>query len=428
MRIGFFTDRYLPQTDGISVSVQTFCEQLEKLGHQVYIFAPKPNLRYKETSSNVIRFPAVKGLGFEENLTSFFFPPQFTRKVEKLKLDIIHFHTPGPIGLFGVHYALQYNLPLVTTYHTDLYGYVDHYPKANVLAGGIILSMLALISTKSGLDNYRSILSSIKPNRNSEKWRQKIVVQIMTLLHNSCDLVIAPSDKIQKQLKSWKTKSPITVLPTGVDKITTKKTDSAKIRQHYHLQPENKIILFVGRVGSEKNISLLIDAFGLVAAQEPEAKLVIVGPGDYMGKFKDQAENSSHGDRILFTGRIEYSRLGGIYSLADVFAFPSLTDTQAMVINEAACAGAPIVMIDKDVSKVLVDGENGYYSSKNKRDFAAKITKILKNNQLRAKMSARSIQLGSEYSAKNQAHKLFKLYQSVIKNHQSSQSQQKLSD
>src|SRR6266567_8184241 len=124
MRIGFFSDRYLPLTDGIAYSMEDARRELEKLGHEVYIFAPKPGLRYHETSPRVIRFPAVKGLFFDDYRTSLFFPPQTSRQIDKLKLDLIHFHTPGQIGLFGAVYALRHNVPLVTTYHTDLYEYV----------------------------------------------------------------------------------------------------------------------------------------------------------------------------------------------------------------------------------------------------------------------------------------------------------------
>ena len=106
MRIGFFSDSYLPSRDGIAISVETSRQQLEAMGHEVYIMAPAPSLRYKEKNKRVIRFPAVKGLFYEDYLTSLFFPPQALRKIEKLKLDIIHFHTPGQMGFLGAYYAV----------------------------------------------------------------------------------------------------------------------------------------------------------------------------------------------------------------------------------------------------------------------------------------------------------------------------------
>jgi 1,2-diacylglycerol 3-alpha-glucosyltransferase len=107
MKIGIFSDRYLPQTDGISISIETFRVELEKLGHEVYVFAPKPSLRYKERSSRIFRFPAIKGLFIDDWLTSFFFPPQVIKQIDKLNLDIIHYQTPSQIGLMGLYYGLQ---------------------------------------------------------------------------------------------------------------------------------------------------------------------------------------------------------------------------------------------------------------------------------------------------------------------------------
>src|SRR6266404_6300358 len=114
MRIGIFSDRYLPQTDGVSYSIETFRVELEKLGHEVFVFAPRPSWRYKERSKRVIRFAAIKGMVWEDLLTSFYFPPQALKQIEKLNLDIIHYQTPGPVGLLGAYYALKYHMPLVT--------------------------------------------------------------------------------------------------------------------------------------------------------------------------------------------------------------------------------------------------------------------------------------------------------------------------
>jgi len=138
-------------------------------------------------------------------------------------------------------------------------------------------------------------------------------VESMNLLHNSSDLVIAPSEKIQKQLKSWKTKAPITVLPTGVDKITSKKGEIPHLRKSYNIRPSDKVVLFVGRVSKEKNLGLLISAFDLIAHELPTTKLLIVGPGDYDGSFRDQVDASPYAKRIIFTGRIDHDQLASVH-------------------------------------------------------------------------------------------------------------------
>jgi 1,2-diacylglycerol 3-alpha-glucosyltransferase len=388
---------------------------MEKLGHEVFVFAPRPSWRYKEQSKRIIRFAAMKGLFWDDLLASFYIPPAAIRQIDRLKLDIVHFQTPGPIGLLGAYYALKFRLPLVTTYHTDLYEYVKHYPK--ILPGTIALSLLTPVITGGGMSEYRTALSSIKPERSVDKWNQKIVVRGLTLLHNHCDLVITPSRKMERQLLSWKTTARIATLPTGVARIPASNRDVKAVQRKYGIQDDDQLIIFVGRIGTEKNISLLIRSFNTIARRNARAKLMIVGAGDDLESFKQQASTSGYADRVIFTGRIERHRLGAIYDLATVFAFPSLADTQGLVVNEAACAGVPVVMIDGDISEVVKDGVNGFIAKNSTRDFAAKILKILADNKLRRRMSAESTTLAVEVSPGKQAEKLLRLYQETIEQH-----------
>jgi len=421
MRIGLFTDRYVPQIDGVSISTESFRRELEELGHEVYVFAPRPTWRYKERSNRIIRFPAVKGLFWEDNLTSLFFPPQIIRQLDKLGLDIIHFQTPGQIGLFGAYYAIHNNIPLVTTYHTDLYEYVKHYRAT--LPGTIALSFLVPAITGGGMSDYRKALSSITPERNIDRWNQKILVRMITMIHNRCDIVIAPSEKTKQQLLSWNTISRVEVLPTGVEEITTKNREISHIRKLYDLSPDDQPIIFVGRIGTEKNVGLLIRAFSTIGRQNRHAKLVIVGQGDDIDSFKRQAADTPFPDRVIFTGFIDHQKLGAILKVASVFGFPSLTDTQGMVVNEAARAGLPVVMVDREISQVVVDGQNGYFARNSARDFAAKVLKVLASPELQQRMSKRSIELSGEVTPRKQATKLLRLYQESIEQHRESANQ-----
>lgn len=412
MRIGIFTDRYLPQIDGISFSIETFRIELEKLGHEVYIFAPKPSWRYQEPSKKVIRFNAVKGLFFEDHLTSLFFPPQAMRQIDRLKLDIIHFQTPGQIGLLGAYYALRNHIPLATTYHTDLYEYVKHYPA--VLPGTLALSLLAPAIMGGNREDYRQTISSLRPERSVDKWNQKMVVHGLTMMHNRCDLVVTPSKKIEQQLLSWKTTSRIVILPTGVDKITTTRKEIQAVRDKYGLADTDQVVLFVGRIGTEKNLGLLIRAFSTVCRHNPRAKLMLCGTGDDIAFFQAQAASSQYAERIIFTGQIEHEKLGAFYANATVLGFPSQTDTQGMAINEAASSGVPVVMVDRDISEVVIEGVNGLYSKNSTRDFAAKLSRILSDKALRERMSEHGVELASRVSASKQAAKLLRFYEETI--------------
>jgi len=415
MRIGLFSDRYLPLIDGVTYSIESFRIELEKMGHEVFIFAPKPGFRYKEEAPNVFRFPSIKGLFFDDYLTTLFFPHQVARKIDKLDLDLIHFHTPGQVGLMGVYYALHNDIPLVTTYHTDLYEYVKHYPA--VLPGSIALSLLTPLITGGGLADFRAGIASIKPERNVDKWNQKLVQRGLTVMHNRCDLVIAPSRKIETKLKHWKTTSPIAVLPTGINELHKDAKLRKKFAIQFGIEPSDEVILFVGRIGTEKNIGTLIDAFPHVVHKNNKAKLMLVGTGDDVEMFKEQAAKSGYDDRVVFTGALPHDQLGSIYALADLFAFPSIADTQGLVINEAAQAGLPIVLVDKDITEVVKRGQNGYVAKNNARDLASKILMVLEDSKKAAAMGKVSKELAAGFTSSVQAAKLMRLYEKAIVHH-----------
>lgn len=414
MRIGFFSDRYLPFTDGIACSMEDARRELEDLGHEVYIFAPKPDRRYCEQAPRVTRFPAVKGLFFDDYRCSVFYPPRTRRHVEKLELDLVHFHTPGQIGLFGAYYARRYELPLVTTYHTDLYEYVTHYP--GVLPGVVALSILAPYVTGGGAGERRISRSCVRPERSIDRWNQKVVERGMTLIHNSCDLVITPSAKMTAQLGGWNTTSRIATLPSGVDEIPATPAEIEAARREYGIADDEQVVLYVGRIGSEKNLSVLIDAFTHVARGNAKARLMLIGPGDEENRFRDQAAATACADRITFTGRKPRAELGAYYRLAEVFAFPSTADTQALVVNEAAWAGTPIVMVDRNISQIVEDGVSGLYAANAAEDFAAKISALLEDPRRAEALGAVARERAAKLTARVQAGKLARLYEETVAN------------
>ncbi len=416
MRIGVFTDRYLPQTDGVSVAVEIMRTELEKMGHEVYILAPRPSWRYRERSPRIIRFAAVKGLFFDDYLMTFYFPFQATRQIDKLNLDIVHFQTPGQIGLLGAYYAIHASKPLITTYHTDLVEYIKHYPK--VIVGTIALAALAPAIVDGHFEDYRRNLVAMMPKRNIAQWHEKIVIHGLTLLHNHCDLVIAPSDKIKQQLESFGTTTEVKVLASGIDKITTTDADIEHWRHELNYAASDKVIIFVGRIGTEKNIGLLIRSFNIVARRNLNAKLLIIGAGDDLTFFKTQASESPYADRITFTGQIENSRLGALYGLSTVLGFPSLSETQGLVVNEAVAAGLPVVMIEHDITTAVIEGENGFFARNSARDFAAKLLRIISDQDLQHRFSGRSLELATKVTAAKQTAKLLGLYHETAELHQ----------
>lgn len=418
MRIGLFSDTYLPATNGISFVLEIMRVQLELLGHEVYIFAPASNLRgiEAEDSQHIIRFPAVEGMFFDEQLTSVFFPPSALRKIRKLNLDVIHFFTPSQIGLLGAYAAIRQGIPLISQYSTDLYHYVEEYP--NVLPGTIALSLAAPVILKLSPRDSVQLLKMLKPKRDITKWHKDMVARMHVMLHDHCDAVIALSRKMQKQLDGWGSKTRTTLLPTGVDPILPPSNAAVeKFSRKYNLTKNDILFLYVGRLSREKNLDLLIDAFEVAAKQNSKIKLMFVGDFDYREQLEMRASQTDVSERIVFTGRLPRQSLGTVYAAGDVFLFPSTTDTQGLVIHEAAGAGLPLVLCDADVSEVFIDNETGLLASNNKDDFAKTMLKLADDFKMRTRLGQAAQLKAAEFTELGQMQKLEKLYQKCIDEH-----------
>lgn len=418
MKIGLFTDTYLPVTNGISYVVQIMQRNLEALGHEVYIFAPATNLRAKEIGDepHVFRFPAVEGVFFDEQLTSVFFPSAAMRKIKKLDLDVIHFFTPAQIGLMGVYAATRQNIPLINQYSTDLYHYVERYP--SVLPGTIALALTTPWMLKMTPRQMVRLMTVFKPKKTISEWHKSMVARMHKILHDHCDAVIALSKKMQKQLDSWGSQTHSTLLPTGVDALPVPtKARLEQFHNQFDIKTSDKILLYVGRMSREKNLDLLLDMFEYVAIQEPDAKLMFVGDFDQREELEAKSRASQFADRIIFTGLMPRQDLGVAYKTASAFVFPSITDTQGLVVNEAAAAGLPLVLCDEEVSEIFVAGETGLLAANEPRDFAGKVLDLLRDDKLASQLGSNGAKRATQYSEIGQMKKLEELYKKCIDNH-----------
>lgn len=412
MRIGIFSDYYKPQVNGVVAVIDILENNFKKLGHEVVIFAPKP-FRYKETKPNVIRFPAIQGLFYDDYLTSIFFPAVELKKIKRQKLDIVLVLTPSQVGLLGIAAAKKFNLPLVTQYSTDVYEYVRLYPEA--MPGVLALTGIASVSLKGGGKALANVASDLRNRRKTNiKFSQSLVKNCVTMLHNNCDVVIALSRKKQKQLKAWKTQSRIELLPTGVDAL--KPTAALpKLRHKLGIPEDAKVILYIGRIAAEKNLDLLIDCFDRINDAMPNTYLLMVGDYEYRPVLEEKASHKRHAAKIIFTGSIPRHQLGDYYAIGDVFAFPSITDTQGLVVHEAAMAGLPLVLVDREVSELLIPGQTGLFARNNPRSLADTILEVLSLPKADYQAMSQAVRARAEqFSELEQTRKMMQIFKETI--------------
>lgn len=419
MKIGIFTDFYHPSTNGVVFVVDILQKNLQKLGHEVLVVAPRPGLtaRYSPQVKGVkvLWVPAIDGLFFDEYLASVFVPNAITKKIEKENLDIILFITPGQIGLLGAYAAKRLKIPLVQQYSTDLVEYVNHYKTA--IPGIFALSFAAPITFKMKIDDIAILSATILKGRKDKSLtvRQDITKKMLIAVHNNCDALICVSDKTAETIRKDGVETDIFVIPTGVNKLVA---DSVKIdRKRLGISEDQVVLLSVGRPTKEKNLELLIASFDILAKQNPSVSLVIAGDSSYKPKLETIANASKFKSRIIFTGLIKRNNLENLYNLADIFCFTSLTDTQGLVLNEAAYSGLPIVWCDPGVNKVAVNGVNGLLAKPNAKNFAEKLNELVTSPQKRQDFSINSRKIAAEYSEIKQTEKLANTLKLIIKRH-----------
>jgi 1,2-diacylglycerol 3-alpha-glucosyltransferase len=376
MRIGFFTDTYTPQINGVVSSIRLFADALERLGHEVYIFAPTP--RQPSDGPRVVRIPSVPFAFQPEMRLASVYSAQAYRLARQANLDVIHSHDPFAIGLFGLAVAKRFRLPYVHTYHT-LYPEYVHYVWET-------------------------------------RFTRAMAERLSREFCDQCDLVLAPSTKIEKALDEWGVTAPVVTLPTGVDTERFGLTDlkaAAALRARFGVPEGDRLLIFVGRLGLEKNIDLLVEATALL--KTPGARLFLVGNGPHRPDLERHIARLGIGDRVTFTGYLQRDDVAAAYAASDAFFFASLSETQGLVVAEAMASGLPVIAVDDlAIADAVTDGVNGLLVPERAADLAAAADRVLGDAELRARMSEESVQRADGLSIDLMAERLSGLYTDVI--------------
>lgn len=331
MNIGLFTETYYPEINGVANSVYMLKTELEEIGHTVYVFTTTtPGA--PEFEHNVFRVPSLPCILITERRVGLFYQPKLASLIKKLNLDLIHTHTEFSLGIFGRIMAKELKLPTVHTYHT-IYEDYTHY-----------------ITHFKTLDK-----------------RAKAFVRVFTkICCNTVEQVIVPTEKVRELLLKYSVYRDISIVPTGVNlkKFNPElypKEEVLKLRQHFGLKAEDKVLLYLGRISKEKNIAEIIEAMPEYMRTREQVRFLIVGGGPEMENLKQSVAEQKMQDKIIFTGPQPWDNIGLFYQLGDVFVSASQSETQGLTYIEAMAAGLPVVARkDKCLEDILEPGWNGF--------------------------------------------------------------------
>jgi 1,2-diacylglycerol 3-alpha-glucosyltransferase len=359
VRIGLFTNNYLPFCGGVTISVETLRRGLEARGHEVWTFAPRfPGA--PDASPRVVRFPSVPAATYPEFALAVPWSPRISRQVARLDLDVFHAHHPFLLGPAARRLARRRGRPLVFTYHTRYEKYAHYVPLARPLVEAAALRLSTRFAARA-------------------------------------DAVIAPSALVREQLRGRGVAAPIAVIPTGVDLERFRPAERAAARHGLGLTAGDPLVLYVGRLDQEKSVDRVLLAFDRLAGTLGRAQLWLVGQGKQMEPLRRVAAGLSAGDRVHFAGVRAHDKLAAWYQAADLFLFASETETQGLVLAEAAACGLPAVAVTAPgCDEVVKDGETGILTKADPAALADAAIRLLLDPERRAAMGARARQIAEQ--------------------------------
>lgn len=313
MRIALFTETFLPKIDGIVTRLCQTVRHLQRNGHQVLVVAPEGGLAHYEGAQiyGVSGFP----LPLYPELKLALPRPAIGKALEAFDPDLIHVANPAVLGLAGLYYAEKFHLPLVASYHTHLPQYLKYY----------------------GLGFLEEVLWSL-----------------LRLGHNRAQLNLCTSTAMVAELKAHGIRH-LDLWQRGVDvELFHPQRQSQEMRDFLSQgHPEAPLLLYVGRLSAEKEIEQIKP----ILEQIPQARLALVGNGPH----REALEKHFAGTPTHFVGYLRGERLAAAFASADVFVFPSRTETLGLVLLEAMAAGCPVVAANSGgIPDIVTDGVNGF--------------------------------------------------------------------
>jgi 1,2-diacylglycerol 3-alpha-glucosyltransferase len=349
LRIGLFTNNYFPMLGGVPTAVETIRRDLEALGHEVVIVAPRM-AGADDGGRWLIRVPAVPAPTYPDFALPLPLGPGLTRRLRALDLDVFHAHHPFLLGASARRLARASGRPFVFTYHT-LYDRYAHYvpllPRQVVARGAI-------------------------------RWSAGFA--------DTADLVLAPSDFVARRLRAQGVRRPIEVLPTGIDLDRFRPGDRADARRTLRLAADDRVLLYVGRLDREKNLEFLLEAIARVRV--PRVRLLLVGRGTQAAALRRAAEARGVADRVDLRGGSPPDGLPAYYRAADAFVFASTTETQGLAVLEAMACGLPVVAVRATgIEEVVAEGVSGLLVPEAPAVFGDAVGQILIDRDLAAKLA-----------------------------------------
>jgi glycosyltransferase involved in cell wall biosynthesis len=342
MRIAIFTETFVPALDGVVTRLRSTIDELLKVGDEMLVIAPS----YGEGPAyyHDVRIHRVAGVPFPPYPQIMLAPsnPRVGRALKKFEPELIHAVNPFVLGSGAPFYAHRMGVPLVASYHTNVTTYARFYGLG--------------IGERAG------------------RWWTRT-------LHNRAHVNLCTSETTRKYLSDNGVER-LHVWPQGVDTVRfhpKKRSEEWRFKLSGG-HPESPVLLYVGRLGREKNIGSL----KAVLRAMPDVRIALVGDGPARGELEEEFA----GMPAVFSGTRRGAELTAAYSSADVLVFPSTTETLGLAMLEALSSGLPVVAARAGAAhEVVEEGVNGLlYEPEDRDSLVETVRRVLEDGELRARL------------------------------------------
>lgn len=381
MRIGMMADFYKPHVSGVTNVISLNKQYLEKLGHDVFVFTFSTQAKekpYVDDESNIIRSP-----GFSMLDTGYHFNVRYSKEARRLvqTMDIVNVHHPILSGPLALRYCRPRGIPIVFTTHTryDLYAQIYLPAVADIIGG-------------TALESYLPAFCRL------------------------IDVTIAPSAGMRDVLRRMGVDAKITVVPNGVDIKPFRSPERVLDRKSFSFKQDDILLMYVGRLGPEKNLPFLLRSFRGLALAYDRVYLLLVGEGPASEDMRDMVKQMKMESRVRFTGLIPYDELPGYLAMGDAFVTASISEVHPLSVIEAMASGLPVLgiqspgigdTIEDSVTGFIVDGED-------LAAFTAKMMLLSTGHEKRKQMGNQAKVAAEEYSIERTIKVLVDCYQHAI--------------
>lgn len=346
MRVVYFTEALLPHVDGVSRTLARLFASLERQGIDFRIVSPFQPDDSVSWSWRVRRVPYVRFPLYPDYRISY--PvPGLPAELDEYAPDLVHVVSPTPMAIWAQHYARRRGLPVVSSFHTHFVSYLRYY--------GV-------------------------------PWLEELGWRYLRWFYNRCDAVYPPTYAIIRELEEQGIQK-LQLWSRGIDlgRFSPRFRDSA-LRAAAGAGEETPILLLVSRLVKEKDLLDLVEVDRLLRERGTDFRLVFVGDGPLRGELEEKLPHAH------FAGHQTGESLARWYASADVFVFPSTTETLGNVVLEALASAVPAVVVDRGGPQELITpGENGFVARANDTlDIADQVDLLLRDPETRRRMERRA--------------------------------------